>query len=289
MLSAKENLTVIILSYNEEKRIQQTIDNYKFKFNILVLDNFSTDQTITICNKNQVEFIQIKNKGHLDSKVISDVIKLIKTDWVFFVQCSEYSPKKLIQEIKLNITNKNIRAILFNRVSFTGGVITHNLNKVYKKQNDKYVFTRLFNKNYIQLSKSKIHFEFPILIEQPDQVFELNDSIDESLYHFRVIDIDGGDKKHINYSKFDAEQMFKDGRRGSYLRVILRPVKSIFFFLNFKIFFNFDYYNFITIIQHFQYILSVELRLLEMTKFESIDSCNHKNRKILEKLVSSDL
>ncbi len=286
MSSVNPYLTVVILTFNEEKRIQRVIDNYVNHFKILILDNFSSDNTIKICKSNNIHYKQIQNNGHLDSKVISEIICNIDTEWVFFVQCSEFSPPEFIIEIKKLIQKKDLRAILFNRVSYTGGIITHNLKRLYKQKKNHHVFSRLFNKNYIEIRFSKIHYEFPIIINKKNQFEIISEEINKSLLHFRNIDIDSGEIKHMNYSKFDANQMFVDGKRGSYLRVIFRPIKSILFFINLDFIKDFNYYKFITLVQHFQYILSVELKLLEKTKEKDLIFCNEKNKEVIEKFTN---
>ena len=46
-----DNLTVCLFCYNEEKRIEYSIKNFIGKFKLLVIDNFSTDSTLEICEK----------------------------------------------------------------------------------------------------------------------------------------------------------------------------------------------------------------------------------------------
>jgi hypothetical protein len=176
---------------------------------------------------------------------------------------------------------------MLNRISYTGGVLTHNQSKNYKKIESNIVYTRLFNKNYLNIELSKIHQEFPIEIQNISDVAILNSDKFNSLIHLRDVDVEIGENKHMKYSKFDAEQMYQSGKRGSYFRVIFRPFKSILYFLSVQNLFKFNYYNFLTIIQHFQYIMLVEMRLLEKTKKITIDDCVNKNNLIAKSRIQN--
>ena len=55
------DITAIILAYNEEKHIQRCIQSLKFHIKrIVVIDNYSTDNTLSILKKNNIEVFQNK-------------------------------------------------------------------------------------------------------------------------------------------------------------------------------------------------------------------------------------
>ena len=55
------DITAIILAYNEEKHIQRCIQSLKFYIKrIVVIDNYSTDNTLSILKKNNIEVFQNK-------------------------------------------------------------------------------------------------------------------------------------------------------------------------------------------------------------------------------------
>ncbi len=282
------NLTVIVFSYNEEKRIKRVLNNFKNKCELLVIDNFSTDKTLKIIENANIRVVQKSNKGHLDIDLIKDILEIVSTDWLFFIQCSEVVPNSLFPIINKLINTEVYRAIMLNRISYTGGTLTHNQSKNYKNIDGNIVYTRLFTKNYLKIDLSKIHQEFPIEIQNINDLAILSPDKLSSLIHFRDIDVETGENKHMKYSKFDAEQMYKNGKRGSYFRVIFRPFKSILYFLSIQNIYKFNYYNFLTIIQHFQYILLVEMRLLEKTKGKSIDNCIENNNLISNTIIDSN-
>jgi glycosyltransferase involved in cell wall biosynthesis len=64
-----EKLSVVILTYNEERNIQRCIDSVRSVADeILVVDSFSTDQTKAICEGEEVRFIVHKFEGYIEQK-----------------------------------------------------------------------------------------------------------------------------------------------------------------------------------------------------------------------------
>lgn len=62
-------ISVVIITFNEEKNIARCIDSVAgIADDIVVLDSFSTDRTEAICNEKGVRFIQHKFDGHIEQK-----------------------------------------------------------------------------------------------------------------------------------------------------------------------------------------------------------------------------
>ena len=63
------NLSVVIITFNEEKNIERCLLSVKDVANeIVVLDSFSTDKTQMICQKHGVKFFQHAFDGHIQQK-----------------------------------------------------------------------------------------------------------------------------------------------------------------------------------------------------------------------------
>ena len=62
-------LSVVIITYNEEKNIGRCLDSVRdVADDIVVLDSFSTDRTREICESKGARFIQHKFDGHIEQK-----------------------------------------------------------------------------------------------------------------------------------------------------------------------------------------------------------------------------
>ena len=80
-------ITAAIITFNEERNIQRCLDSLKNCVDdILVLDSFSTDNTLAICKENNVRVIQhdwmgySKSKNYLNTFITSDLIFSIDAD-----------------------------------------------------------------------------------------------------------------------------------------------------------------------------------------------------------------
>lgn len=100
-------LSVVIISYNEEKDIERCLKSVKgVADEIVVVDSFSTDKTEEICRNYNVKFVQHKFDGHIEQKnwaitqatyphvlsldsdealdeMLQSSIKAVKDDWKF--------------------------------------------------------------------------------------------------------------------------------------------------------------------------------------------------------------
>ena len=66
-------LSVVIITYNEEKNIERCLISIKdIADDIVVVDSFSTDETRKICQKYNVRFIEHKFEGYIEQKNFAD-------------------------------------------------------------------------------------------------------------------------------------------------------------------------------------------------------------------------
>lgn len=99
-------LSVVIITYNEEKNIERCLLSVKeVADEIVVLDSFSTDNTPIICKKHSVNFFQHKFDGHIQQKnraityAINPHILSLDAD-----EALDETLVKSIKEAKLNFT-----------------------------------------------------------------------------------------------------------------------------------------------------------------------------------------
>ena len=100
-------LSVVIITYNEERNIARCLDSIKeIADEIIVVDSYSTDKTVEICNSYGVKVFQHEFEGHIQQKnyalektsfyfvlsldadeILSDELRksvtLVKSDWKY--------------------------------------------------------------------------------------------------------------------------------------------------------------------------------------------------------------
>jgi glycosyltransferase involved in cell wall biosynthesis len=95
------NITVMIMSYNEEKNIKFTLDSVVNRFNqIIVTDSYSKDKTLEVCKGYQNldiyehEFIHWADQRNWMLQNCD-----IKNDWVFFLDADESIGEEFFNEL----------------------------------------------------------------------------------------------------------------------------------------------------------------------------------------------
>lgn len=114
------DISVIILTYNEEKHIRRCIENViSFAKEVFIIDSFSTDRTIEIAREyDKVKIFQNKWENNY-AKQFNWGLKYapITTEWVLRLDADEYLLPELIQELRENLPSfvPDITGVLFNR------------------------------------------------------------------------------------------------------------------------------------------------------------------------------
>lgn len=91
-------LSVVIITFNEEKNIGRCIDSVlDIADDIVIMDSFSTDRTEEICLSKGVRFFQYKWQGYSEQKNYAN--SLAKYDWIFSLDADEAISDELKKSI----------------------------------------------------------------------------------------------------------------------------------------------------------------------------------------------
>ncbi len=121
------DITAIILTYNESLHIRRCVENLRRICNkVIVIDSFSTDDTVELARTSGVEVIQhiYINQAQQFQWALDNCP--IETDWVMRLDADEYLTEDLISEIKERLPNlsREINGIYLPRkVKFLGRIL----------------------------------------------------------------------------------------------------------------------------------------------------------------------
>ncbi|MEP5637517.1 MAG: glycosyltransferase family 2 protein, partial [Maribacter dokdonensis] len=88
MITKKEQLTALVITYNEIGFIEKCIESVSFADEIIVVDSFSTDGTYEYLKEHpKVKVIQNPFENFTAQK--SFALKQAKNDWVLFLDADE--------------------------------------------------------------------------------------------------------------------------------------------------------------------------------------------------------
>jgi glycosyltransferase involved in cell wall biosynthesis len=221
--------SIIIPTYNSENTIIQSIESILkqtfIDFEILIIDNVSTDQTLALAEgfiDKRIKIYSVKDFGIYDG--MNKAIKLAQGDWLYFMGSDDQLASLNVLERIYNFlkTNTSLKAVYGNVVSSRfGGIyagefdstklynqnichqavflkkevfkLTGPFNLKYKMladydNNIKWFFNRRVKKSYMDLVIA-IYADGGYSSINSDSVF-LNDKMDLFLNHHKYLDFD---------------------------------------------------------------------------------------------------
>lgn len=195
------DLTVIVLTYNEELHIRRCLENVcPVTKKVFVVDSPSTDKTQEICNEfENVEVVVHKYPGNQAEQFNWALDNLqIDTEWVLRLDADEYLLPELVEELKTKVPtlSQDVTGIEFKRRHiFMGRWVKHGIYPV--------ILLRMFRNSHGRYD-NRLMDEHIVLNEGRSVVFD-NDFCDHSL-----INISDYCRKHINYAQREASEILNE-------------------------------------------------------------------------------
>ena len=98
-------VSVIILARNEEHNIHDCIESVQFADEVLVIDDFSTDNTVKIAEEMGASVVQHAMNGDWGAQQTFG-IEQAKSDWILFLDADERISEPLAKEIQAIVVNE---------------------------------------------------------------------------------------------------------------------------------------------------------------------------------------
>jgi len=120
-------LSVVIITFNEERNIERCLLSVQeLADEILVVDSFSKDKTLEICEKYNVRLIQNPFEGHIQQKNFA--MQQAQFDWILSLDADEALSEELSKSIKhiKSISKQEINLFEMNRLTnYCGAWVKH--------------------------------------------------------------------------------------------------------------------------------------------------------------------
>ncbi len=205
-------LSVYILAYNEEAKIEATLQSVSWADEVIVIDSYSTDRTVEISEQMGAKVVQIKFNGFGELRMAG--IKNTSHEWIFSIDSDERCTPEAREEIISTINNENSKDIYFvprrnifmgKKIRFCGWYPNYRQPQLFRRGKMTYESKDLVHEDYI-INGSVGHLKMPIL-----QIPFLN--ISEIM------------QKMDRYSELGAEKLRKKRKVSpSNLNIILRSL-----------------------------------------------------------------
>jgi glycosyltransferase involved in cell wall biosynthesis len=203
------NLSVIVITHNEEKNIEVCLQSVAWAREIIVVDSQSTDRTVELA-KTFTKKIFIKEwMGYAGAKNFA--LDNATFDWILWLDADERVTPELASEIKSIVHN--------NAYDYTGFEVARRayfLGKWIKHCGwyPGYV-VRLFKRVKVRFNDSRVHEKVDINGTIGRLKHDLLHYTDDTLYHYL--------EKFNMYTTLAAADMKQAGKRFSLYDIIVRP------------------------------------------------------------------
>ena len=218
-MSFTEHISGLIITFNEEKNIQEVLDCFDFCEEIIVVDSFSSDNTVEIASLNpKVKIIQHGFEDFTKQRNIA--LDAAKNDWVLFLDGDERITPELKNEIKETINRTNpADAYYVYRIFFVG---KKKIN-FSGTQNDK---------NFRLFKRSKASYVKHKKVHETLDVNGTTGVLENRLLHYSFENYATFKSKMLYYGRLKGEELAANGKNFSvvvhYIKVIFKFVKTYF-------------------------------------------------------------
>ena len=227
-----KTLSAVIITWNEEENIGRCIDSlWNVADEIIVLDSFSSDNTVAIARERGAIVKQEHFLGYIEQK--NKALALASYNYVLSLDADEVLSNKLVHSILKEKKEFIQRAYYMNRSNnYCGKFIKHGL--WYPNQK-----LRLFDKRIASWGGMNPHDK--IQLKENYKTYFLKGDI----LHYAYNSIDEHIKRNEEISTIAARSLYESGKKRHWSKIFLSPLWSFFHGYFLRLGFLDGYYGFV--------------------------------------------
>jgi glycosyltransferase involved in cell wall biosynthesis len=213
-MPSQTKVSAVVVCYNEEDRIGDCLESLRWCDEVVVVDSFSTDRTVEICQDYTNRVLQRKWSGYRDQKAFAH--SQATKDWVFLVDADERVTPALRDEI--------LHALAHDNGQYAGYLVprlVHYLGRWWWRGGwfpDYDV--RVFRHNRASWGGSDPHEK--ILVD--GKVRRLRNP----LHHYSYRNIEDHIRRINRFTSISSQELKKEGRRWRIADALFRPAGRFF-------------------------------------------------------------
>lgn len=250
-MDRKINLTVVILTKNEEKNIVDVVRNAKqVTSNVLVIDSGSTDKTVTLAEAAGAKVVYRAWDNDFAAQR-NYAFEYVETGWILYLDADERLNEKLVEAIKNTVKTDEQKQFSIKRKSvafgqeFNYGVLKPDfVSRLFKTGNVKWV--------------NKVH-EKPICSDKLEV-------LDGYIEHYTYTGWQQYFNKFNQYTSIWAQNAFEHGKNVSYFTAYAHAAFSFVQMLILKKGILDGRLGVILSVYHFMYTLTKYVKLIDLQR-----------------------
>lgn len=205
-VSGETKVSAVIITSNEGRNIRRTLSKLYWCDEILIVDSYSTDDTVAICEEFGCRVFLKTFEGYGVQKKYA--VSKANNDWVLCLDADEVLTDALITEIREELDSNSSRAAY----QLPMNLVFLDKEFRYGKESMRY-FIRLFNRQKADFNEGLIHEK----IEVNGEIGKMKHKI----LHYSYADIGQWHDKCGRYATLGAKGAISKGRSRSALSVVL--------------------------------------------------------------------
>jgi glycosyltransferase involved in cell wall biosynthesis len=212
MVLEMETISAIIITKNEEPRIQRCLQHLSWADEIVVVDSYSTDKTLSLCEAYTNRLYQRQfDTFHSQRNFAIDHATM---EWILSVDADELIDESLRNEIKETLANPD---------EFNGFLIP--MESYLFKEPVRYTWGRNLLLRLFRREKGR----FVNPIHEKVKVEGRTGVLKNPLYHYNSDSLEQFIQKNNLYTTLEAKQKYDAGERFNSTKAILSPLRIFFF------------------------------------------------------------
>ena len=214
----KHNITFVVFTYNEERRIEYVLRCFANYGNILLMDDGSTDRTIEIAHQYGAKVVRREKCDYVEQEhILQQIYRNTEAEWIYWTFADELLTKTLLEKLVLISKGADFDLVKIYR---------KNCHYGYKNLNfdSGALSPRFFRKGFVDFSNNPIHGMGKYLGDS-NRILKLPAKDEYAMYHFSTYDVHKFELAHSRYSDIDAEIKFRRGKKFNMLFLLLWPLR----------------------------------------------------------------
>lgn len=206
------NLTAVVLTRNNQKTLHHTLASLSWAPNILIIDDYSTDKTLSIAKKHQAKIF----KHHLNQNWAAQrnfALKQVTTKWTLFIDSDEILTPALARQIKTALRSANVGGFYLKRSDI---FLNHPLHH-----------TEAANIKLLRLARTKAG-SWNRSVHEVWQIKGKTKTLSSPLLHQRQHTISQFFSKLTHYAIIDSQSLIKENKPFSSLQLIKPFLKFLY-------------------------------------------------------------